>query len=76
MKIRLKSDLPIEEKHGCTAGKIFDVIDKHHGRGHKVEFKGDAGEICVAFSREYDVIQSDDETPKNPLPINGEKPFP
>lgn len=56
MKIRLKIDLPIHPVHGCTKGRVFEVIaEDEPGRGRRVYFIGDAGEECAALPHEYDV---------------------
>jgi len=55
MKIKLTEDLPIDEKHGCTKGRIFEATHiEQKGRDKRVYFVGDAGEECAAFSSEYE----------------------
>lgn len=67
--IKLKTNLPINESHGCTKGKIFNAkyqntkIDLNgiehpkNTRDTPVEFTGAKGELCVAFSNEYEIVR-------------------
>ena len=69
VRIKLTRDLPIDVKHGCIIGKVFDAHYQHtrvdrHGkenitleRGSPLEFKGADGSICVAFSHEYKILR-------------------
>ncbi len=58
MQIRL-ADVPVERKHGLPKGRIFEVIDQEKAeRGQKYWVKGDAGENCVLFRREFEIIDS------------------
>lgn len=68
VKIKLTQNLPIDAKHGCTEGKVFDAKFQHtdfdengmefrvNVRDNPVEFTGDDGSRCVAFSREYEIV--------------------
>lgn len=68
VKIRLTTDLPIAKEHGCAKGKVFDAEYQHTrideegkevvdlSRGQPVQFTGDAGQLCVAFIREYEIV--------------------
>jgi hypothetical protein len=65
VKIKLTQDLPIDPSHECFAGKEFVghyqntyIDDKGNEqasvvRGKPIEFKGSSGDLCVAFSDEY-----------------------
>ena len=48
-KIKLLEDLPLAKKHGCLAGREYDVIRYEAG---KFFFMGDAGEECAALTHE------------------------
>ena len=54
MRIKLKVDLPISAKHGCTAGKEFEVTRQDK---HKVFFVAADGSEAAAFSSEYNVVK-------------------
>ena len=67
VKIKLTVALPIAKEHGCFVGEEFDAEYKNTAfqegeevvvfeRDKPVKFIGKAGEECVAFSREYEVI--------------------
>lgn len=53
-KIRLTKNLPIGTEHGALAGRVFDVVGTRNG---KLFFKGDAGELCAAWSHEYEFVE-------------------
>lgn len=53
-KIRLTRNIPIGKEHGATAGRVFDVVQIKKG---KLFFRGDAGELCAAWSHEYEVVE-------------------
>ena len=57
MKIKLVVDLPLDPKHGATAGREFEITREDDMQGGKVFFLGDAGEMCAAFAREYKTIK-------------------
>ena len=51
MFLRLLRDLPIEEKHGATAGRVFECLRyDDRSRDRKAWFIGDAGEECAAYT--------------------------
>lgn len=55
-KIRLTRNIPIGKEHGATAGRVFDVVRIKNG---KLFFRGDAGELCAAWSHEYEVVEEE-----------------
>ncbi|MCP4650420.1 MAG: hypothetical protein GY853_10125 [PVC group bacterium] len=60
-KIRLLTNLPIDQNEGATKGRVFDVIDKiyEEGRGGKklVYFIGDTGAKCGAYYSEFEYVK-------------------
>ena len=52
MYLRLIRDLPFEEKHGATKGRVFRCEQAdNQGRGRKAWFRSDVGELCAAYQR-------------------------
>ena len=61
MKIRLTLDLPIDKKHGATAGRVFEVVRQDlMGRSRRVFFVGDVGRECAALTHEYEAVHDTD----------------
>ena len=60
MRIRLLVDLPVEEKHGMTAGRVIDVVRQQPGSDRegipRWFVQGDAGEEVGVFPREAEVV--------------------
>ena len=59
MKIRVLNPPAVEDKHGITEGREFEVLYEHKGRGGGVVVMGDAGEEVLLIRRrdEYEVIE-------------------
>ena len=65
VQIELTTDLPIARECGAVKGRVFDAEYKYTEttddgveypakvRDRPVEFTGDNGDLCVAFSYEY-----------------------
>lgn len=54
MKIKLIENLPVENKHGMTKGRVFDVIRTERGGSWVM---GDAGEEVKVWMHECEVIE-------------------
>jgi hypothetical protein len=59
MKVKLLTDIPVEDKHAMIKGKIYNVIKQEKGRGRPVWVMGDAGEKIKIFSYEYEIVLDD-----------------
>lgn len=59
MKIKLTCDLPVDAKHGCKKGRVFDVARRNKGRGRPRWFvTGDTGEEVGVLSHEAEEIKT------------------
>jgi len=62
-RIRLTTELPVEARHGCKVGNIYDVEDEvrlppkggnNQGRLKKVGFRASSGVIVYAIRGEFE----------------------
>ncbi len=60
MFVRLFVTLPLDTKHGASAGRVFSCLRfDEKGRTRKAWFLGDAGEECAAYiPHEADVFST------------------
>jgi hypothetical protein len=58
MKIRITTTPPLEQQHGITIGREFEVKSTV-GRGYKI--RGDKGELCLILDRECETVIEDSE---------------
>ena len=61
-KIKLKTNLPIDSKHGAKAGAEFEVIrfeNRGRGQNQTAIFSSLADNIteCAAFRHEYELVE-------------------
>jgi hypothetical protein len=58
MKIKLIKDVPVEEKHGMTKGRVLDVIkDYPWPWSEYVYVMGDIGIRVRLFAHEYEKVE-------------------
>ena len=55
MKIRLTKDVPVDKKHGLTAGKILDVIKRDDEDRDGTWVVGDTGQKVRILAHEYEI---------------------
>ena len=57
MKVKITTaNVPVEERHGITYGRVFEVVDR---RGGNVWVMGDAGERVKLWRREWVAVELD-----------------
>ncbi len=60
-KVKIIEPPPILPVHGCTKGRIFDILrfdsDEGRIRHDPLWIKGDAGEEIKLFSHEYEIVE-------------------
>ena len=54
MKIRLTKDVPVEDKHGMTKGRVFETLETGHDMAAVM---GDAGEKVSLQWHEYEEVK-------------------
>lgn len=64
MRIKLLVNLPVDHRHGCFKGRVFEVIeqDLEGKRGTRGVYIIGDDERVKALEREYEIIKEEEET--------------
>lgn len=54
--VKVTTRVPVETRHGITAGRVFPTVRHPEGRGG-TWVQGDAGELVKLLSHEFEVVK-------------------